>query len=106
MAGIVNYGTITPEQKKEIFEKTVLFLIGKRYDFSIQNGKGRMEYVELACPQLAMTLDLEFDSELSNSNLMCHFAEHHFMVNDFSQVINEIKKVEPSTINESQTKGR
>ncbi len=94
MSGILNYGTITPEQKKAIFEKFMLFLMEKRYDFSIKNGQGRIDYVELECPALEMTLDLEFDSTLSQSNLMCHAKEHHFMVNDFNQIIDEIKKSE------------
>ena len=106
MADILNYGTITPEQKKEIFEKTVLFLINKRYDFSIKNGQGRLDYAELECPQLGMKLDLEFDSELSHSNLMCHCASHSFMVNDFSQVISEIKKMNLDTIDERQQRSK
>lgn len=94
MSGILNYGTITPEQKKAIFEKFMLFLMEKRYDFSIKNGQENIDYIELECPALEMTLDLEFDSKLSQSNLMCHAKERHFMVNDFNQIIDEIKKSE------------
>lgn len=102
----VYYGTISPEEKKEIFESTILFLIGKRYDISITNGKGRMEYIELKCPDLNMTLDLDLDSELTQSNLMCHVGNYSFMVNDFIQIIKQVKKAEDKTKETNSEKKR
>ena len=106
MNKVMYSGMISPEEKREIFESTVLYLINKRYDCSITNGRGRMEYMELKCPDLDMTLDLDLDSELTQSNLMCHIGNYSFMVNDFIQIIEQIKTAEKDfkEINPEKTK--
>ena len=94
MDGIVKYGTITPEEKKEIFEKYMVYLSTLRYDFSIKNFKGSYpDAISLDCSELELKLELEFESKIGHSDLTCHTSEHSFMVNDLKSVLEETKQI-------------
>lgn len=94
MSGIFNYGTISPEEKQKIFQQFIFTLLKDRVDFNINNFRGRMEAIELTAPSIGLrALDLEMDSQLSNSNLMLHTIEHSCMINSYEQLMQEYKKL-------------
>lgn len=104
-------GDLSPEEMKEIFESTVLYLINKRYNFSIINGQGSLNYIQLECPDLMMKLSLSMHSLLSRNELRCLFNDeaggyHAFEVNDFIQMIEEIRKKENELKSKNSAKKR
>ena len=101
MSGIINYGTISHEEKQKIFQQFIITLLNDRVDFNINNSRGRIEGITLTAPSIGLrALDLEMDSQLSNSNLMCHTIEHSCMINSYEQLMQEYKKLK--TLNSKQ----
>lgn len=90
---------ISPEEMREIFDSTVLYLINKRYDFTISNGEDTINYIQLECPDLMLALSLTLPARLSQDELRCKSdyktgRYRVFQVVDFAEIIAEIKEKE------------
>ncbi len=98
MKNVIQYGTISPEEKKIIFKTYMNYLFERGYDFEINHVYGDMAWISLTCSQLGLTLELELDSSLSSSCLMAHTPERSFMVNSLDYLMKEtVEKTENIT---------